>query len=151
MHLNRSLPGLGRLFGDRSGDDRRDAEAQIRAAASGSLAALVGVQSPLAAGRSLVALVAERPEGLTDLVASLGDAQQAAAVQGDLSLRSGGVTTSYRVGPTYRVGNLPFWLYPAWALGGSPLGVLGLVLLAALLLSVAAFRLLRRRAGARAG
>jgi cellulose synthase (UDP-forming) len=85
------------------------------------------------------------------MVRTLTDSDQAPLIQGDLSLLSGGRVTAYRVGPTYTVGALPFWLWPSWALRDQPLALLVLVGAGAVLLGSALLGTIRRRARARLG
>ena len=106
--------------------------------------ALVGVESPLTNGRSVVALLGGSPEAVDALVTTLRDPDQAPIVQGDLALLAGGRFTSYRVGSEYSAGQLPFWLYP---FRGGSLGLLGLIIVGLLLLLLVLAIALRRRRG----
>ena len=143
-------PGvLGRLFSGGEPTARDRAAAVLNAAVTDESAAIVGAQSPLNAGRSVVALVGGAPSAVLALVTALHDPEQAPGIQGDLALLGGGKVSSYRIGPLYTVGSLPFWLYPAWLLQDQPIGLVALMLLGCVLLAVVCFVALRRRAALR--
>ena len=110
---------------------------------------MVGVQSPLNSGRSVVALLGGSPDAVAAMVTTLRDPDQAPLIQGDLGLMSGGRFTSYRVGAQYTVGRLPFWLYPSWLLRDQPLGVVGVMVIGSVLVAIFYFFALRRRAALR--
>jgi len=57
--------------------------------------------------------------------------------------------TSYRVGGTYTTGRLPFWLWPSWVLRDQPYGIIGLMLIGCILLGLALYWAMRRRAAVR--
>ncbi len=142
------LEGVRRLFGDRT-DDRDRASTALSAAPDESLAALVGGESPLGRGRSVVALLAVSPQALGGAVAALRDSEQAPRIQGDLAILSGGAVTAYRVGDTYTVGRLPPWIYPSWLLRDQPLGIVGIMLAGCFLAGLAFYGALRRKAARR--
>jgi cellulose synthase (UDP-forming) len=110
---------------------------------------LVGTESPLTSGKSVVALLGATPSALTGVVAALRDPETSAHVQGDLVLVNGGRITGYRTAATYGVGNPPWWVLPYIWLGTSPWRVAGLMVAGALLLSLPFYWLLRRRAAMR--
>ncbi|SEP44008.1 cellulose synthase subunit [Methylobacterium sp. ap11] len=131
-------------------EDRREAAQSIlQGAPASSFAALIGAESPLARGRSLVAIVAGGTEALQGVVPTLNDAEQAPKVQGDLAILTDGRPASYRVGDTYTVGQLPYWLYPSWYFQDSPLGLVAVLLIGSAMLGLVLYRALRRRARAR--
>src|SRR5690606_26018213 len=73
------------------GDDERLERDRLRAvlAAPGEAnGMLIGFQSPLASGRSVVALTGSGPQGLEAMVAALRDPLQLPRVQGDLAIIS---------------------------------------------------------------
>jgi len=105
--------------GSSSPDDRR-AESQTTISSAAPVAALVGFQSPFAAQRSVVALLADSPQAWTLLNGALTDSGKRAAIFGSASvIRDSGVS-SLRVGETYWVGHLP-WYERLWnALASHP-------------------------------
>jgi cellulose synthase (UDP-forming) len=143
------LDRVRRLFDGRPRQDRDRAATLLGAGQSGSSAMLVGGESPLRAGRSVVAILATAPQALDGAVASLRDPQQAPLIQGDLALLSSGRVSSFRVAAPYTVGALPFWLWPAWYLRDAPLRLMLLMLAGCLLLGRALFWAMRHRAEGR--
>ncbi len=149
IDLGGRLQAVSWLFDDEGEQQRRDAAARLGAPMSDDMAALIGTESPLRRGRSVVALLAAAPQALEGMVATMRDSQQAPHIQGDLAILSAGRATAYRVGSTYTVGHLPFWVWPSWFLRGSPVSVLGVMLAGCALLALVFFWALRRRAGIR--
>jgi cellulose synthase (UDP-forming) len=114
--------------------------------ASEGMGAIIGVQSPLQAGRSVVALTGATQAGMTDMAAALRDPEQSGKIQGDISLINGGRISAFRDANTYEVGDLPLWLRAQLLIGGRPERA-GLILLAtACLIGIPFFWMLRRRA-----
>ncbi len=140
------LESVRRVFGDPGDADRRRVAAVVSAGLAPGTALLVGGESPLASGRSVVALLADEPAGLPTALQILRDPEQTRLVQGDLALLSGGRVSSYRIGARYAVGSLPVWIWPGWALRDQPFGVAALALVAAASLGAALFLVTRRRA-----
>jgi cellulose synthase (UDP-forming) len=142
------LDSVRRLFGDPERADRNRA-ATVLASAGPDTAAIVGAESTLSSGRSVVALLGGSADAVESLVISMRDPDQAPLIQGDMSLLSGGRFTSYRVGNQYTSGRLPFWLYPSWILRDQPLGIVGVMVIGSILVAVFYFFALRRRAALR--
>jgi cellulose synthase (UDP-forming) len=145
----REMESVRRLFTDSDAGERQRAASSLQAAASGSMAALVGFESPFRSHRSVVALVAGGGESLEGAVASLSDSDQAAFIQGDLAILTTGKVTSYRVAEQYTVGNLPFWLYPSYVLRDQPYAIVLLMLVASLMCGMALYWTMRRRVHSR--
>jgi len=80
---------------------------QIRAA--GPLAALVGFESPVAAGRSVVALLGRDAEAAHALIATLDDNSKVPLIRGGLAVIRNGTVQSFEGTGYYYVGSLPFW------------------------------------------
>ncbi|WP_266181928.1 cellulose biosynthesis cyclic di-GMP-binding regulatory protein BcsB [Dyella humicola] len=80
---------------------------------NGPTAAFVGFESPLARGKSVVALAASSSDQLDRLLDALGDDTSVSDVRGDLTVVRGKIVTGLRVGDTYFVGHLPWyaWLW----------------------------------------
>ena len=110
------------------------------------LGALIGFESPLTAGRSVIAVTGSTPAAVDAMVQAMRDREQLPRVQGDVALLSGGRVQGYVLGNRYTVGSLPFWLWPQYYLGESPIGLFGLMIVAPLLMAAPVFWVLRRRA-----
>lgn len=144
-----ALEGFRNLF---LGDDRRMERERLEAvlAAPGEgTGMLVGFQSPLRSGRSVVALTGTTPQGMEAMVGALRDREMLPRIQGDLSLLSGGRLDSFKISSNYTVGSLPLHLWPQYWLGKRPDMLLALALIAALCVATPTYWLLRRRAALR--
>lgn len=113
---------------------------------AGDLGVLMSFQSPLTAGRTVVAVTGTAPSLLPRLVAALRQPTLAEKVQGDLVIMNGGELRSFQLGPRYWVGQLDPWTRLLWLGSRHSLLVLlaGVAGLALFTLSAAA--LLKRRA-----
>ena len=76
---------------------------------TGPLAAVTGFESPLTAGRSVVALTATDKDAMALLSLGLNDAGKIKSLRGDLGLMRGDAIESFRIKPVYYVGDLPWW------------------------------------------
>ncbi len=134
------------------GDDprvvREEAQALLQSPGEGS-GMLLGMESPLRAGRSLVMLTGTTAHGLEAMLAALGDHEQAARVQGDLAILSNGRITSFTLGQRYTVGSLPPWVWPQYFLQTRPDLLLLLLIGACAIVAIPAYWTLRRRAAIR--
>ncbi|MEC5319495.1 cellulose biosynthesis cyclic di-GMP-binding regulatory protein BcsB [Brenneria populi subsp. brevivirga] len=93
--------------GVRDDDAKPDAKTTISAAAP--MSAIIGIQSPYHHQRSIVALLADGPQGYALLNDALTDDAKRAAIFGSAAvIRDSGVN-SLRVGEVYYVGHLPWW------------------------------------------
>jgi cellulose synthase (UDP-forming) len=143
------LDSVRRLFDDRPGRERDRATATLQAGVSETTAMLIGGQSPLHSGRSVVAMAAAAPQALDGVVASLSDSQRAQLIQGDLALLASDHVASFRVTTPYTVGSLPFWMWPSWYLRDDPYTLVVLMLVGCGLLGSALYWAMHRRAGRR--
>lgn len=97
-------------------------------------AALAGFESPLTAGRSVVALMAVTPDMLALATDGLREPQRLASVHGHVTLfADNGRVSWHEADPTYASGELPWLTWLRWQLSAKPI-LLWLVLL----LSIAA-------------
>ncbi|MFC7542217.1 cellulose biosynthesis cyclic di-GMP-binding regulatory protein BcsB [Siccirubricoccus deserti] len=136
---------LGRLFpgGSAAVEERARATTRLDAPAEG-FGALIGFESPLRAGRSVVVLTGAAPAGVEAMAAALRDPRQQPHVQGDLAVLSGGKVESFATGSRYEHGALPFWLWPEYYLGNRPEVMLLGLALACLLIGLPIRGALRR-------
>jgi hypothetical protein len=148
VRLNDGMGDFRNLFG---GERRGELErvSALLAAPGESLGALIGFESPLKSGRSVVALTGSSPAGLESMVIALRDPEQVPRVQGDLAVLSGGRVSAFRVTSTYQVGQLPPWLWPEFYLGNNPWYLLGILLVVLILVPAPLYWILRRRAAQR--
>ena len=123
------------------------AEVAVRPEAGDVL--LMGFESPLRAGRSVVALLADDPAQASRLFEAWFDPARLSAFQGSVVLLQGEKVLSMAGNQTYYVGRLPPLTALRWFFGNHPLWLAVLVCAVSLLLALVARWLLRRRAAAR--
>lgn len=111
-------------------------------------AAVMGMESPLHEGRSVVVLTAGRMESLPGVPELRGFAESRTR-EGDLLLLSGGKRWSFRIGPTYQTGTIDRWTGVRWFLAQHWMALLGCMLLGALALAWPVRGALQRRADRR--
>ncbi|WP_128080100.1 UDP-forming cellulose synthase catalytic subunit [Roseicella frigidaeris] len=141
-----ALQTLGALvLGGPSRSERASASALLAHAHEG-MGTLMGFESPLQAGKSLLVVTGATPAAVEAMVAALRDPAQLPRIQGDLAVLNGEQVSSFRTGPTYDAGRLPFWLWPQRWFGNSPFWLLALLVASGLLLGLTAHAALRRRA-----
>ncbi len=149
MELPGSLDSVRRIFGDRQDPERQKLATQVSAGMNETTAFMEAVESPLHGGRSVVAILAASPQGLERVITTFRDSKAAPLIQGDSAILSGDHVTSYRVGDTYTVGTLPFWIWPSWALRDQPYGSVVVMLAGCMLVGFALYWAMRRRAAIR--
>jgi hypothetical protein len=125
----------------------RDGWAEL--AAKGPLAAILGFESPLQGGRSVVVLNATDAATLPRAAEALIDPGQVREVRGDLALLRGANVQSYRVGETYFVGHLSWWRWIWFQLHAHPLVLVFLGLVLGVFVALVAFAAMRRMAARR--
>jgi hypothetical protein len=118
-------------------------------AAKGPLAAILGFESPLQAGRSAVVLNATEAPALPQAALALIDAGKVREVRGDLALLRADTVQSYRVGDTYYVGHLSWWRWIWFQLHTHPVVLVILGLALGVFLALLAFGAMRRMAARR--
>ncbi|WP_420998166.1 cellulose biosynthesis cyclic di-GMP-binding regulatory protein BcsB [Cupriavidus sp. 30B13] len=127
----------------------RPVETRLSLASASTDAALSAFESPLASGRSVVALASNAPQGLQAMTEVLLDPDQVTRVQGSLVLVHGKEVDSLAAEQRYYVGKLPPWTYVQWWLSQRPLVMVLMTGGAALLLAALLFLTLRARASRR--
>jgi hypothetical protein len=110
------------------------------------LGVLLGFESPLSPGRSVVVLSGSTPAAVEAMFQALRDPEQVPRIQGDLVLLAGGRAQGYALGRQYTHGTMPPWLWPQYYLGDNPLGLVALLALVPLLVAPPLYWALRRRA-----
>ena len=110
---------------------------------TGPLAAATGFESPLAAGRSVVALTATDQDAMALLSQALNDPGKISNLRGDLGLIRGDTIESFRIKPVYYVGDLPWWQRLWFHMHGHPLLLALVGIGAGLLMAFIAYATLR--------
>ncbi|WP_338413901.1 cellulose biosynthesis cyclic di-GMP-binding regulatory protein BcsB [uncultured Sphaerotilus sp.] len=110
-------------------------------------AALVGFESPLAANRSVVGLMATTPAALSFITDALLDGSRLSQIHGHVTLfEESGRVTAYSADPTYASGDLPWLSWIRWKLSDRPVLLWAVLMLAILVLSAVIYVLLQRHA-----
>lgn len=108
-------------------------------------AVIVGFESPLKGGRSVVAIVSDKTSGLADVLSALMDSELISKIQGSLTVIRGKEVDSMTVGSAYNVGMLPPLTKLKWLLSSNSWMVGILLIIGAVLLGAVAYTLLRLR------
>ncbi|OYW08751.1 MAG: hypothetical protein B7Z53_04190, partial [Rhodospirillales bacterium 12-71-4] len=144
-----ALEGFRNLFlGDEPRVAREQAQAMLTSPGDG-LGILMGFESPLRSGKSVVALTGTTPQGLEQMLAALRDPEQAPRVQGDLAILSAGRISGFNLGGHYTVGALPPYIWPQYFLQTRPDLLLLLLGISCAIVAIPAYWALRRRAAIR--
>lgn len=109
-------------------------------------AVIVGFESPLQKGRSVVMLASNHDAGVTQAVQMLLDTERLADIQGSAAVVRGNQVSSLLAEKTYHVGSLPPLTYVRWFLASNPLLLVLLGIASALLLALVMYISLRARA-----
>lgn len=124
---------------------------QVTVQSNGPLAAILGFQSPLHPGRSVVAIAATSPEQQAAAVDALEQPALSSRIRGDTVLIRGRQVDSFQGEETYYVGHLSLWQHLWFYLSRHLLLLTVLCILAALLFVVWGYRALKQVAARRAG
>ena len=144
-----ALEGFRNLFlGDEPRIQREQAQALLASPGEG-LGMLLGFESPLRSGRSVVALTGTTAAGMDAMLAALRDPEQSPRVQGDLAVVTSGRVQAFTLGNRYTVGSLPPHVWPQFFLQTRPDLLLLLLVIACAVVAVPAYWALRRRAAMR--
>ncbi len=109
-------------------------------------AAILGFESPLQKGRSVVMIASNFEGGVTQAVQMLLNPEHVANIQGSATVVRGNQASSLLADKTYHVGHLPPLTYAQWFLARNPLWLVLLGVIAAALLAVVMYGLLRAKA-----
>ncbi|WP_454780649.1 cellulose biosynthesis cyclic di-GMP-binding regulatory protein BcsB [Legionella sp. WA2022007384] len=111
------------------------AESKTTVSAMGSVAAILGIESPYYKKRSIIALLAENQQGFTLLNRAITNNKNVDKIFGSIAvIRDSGIN-SFRVGNTYQLGYLPFWERFWYSLQKHPINLALLSLLAAIIVT----------------
>lgn len=117
--------------------------------AQGPMAAFVGFESPLQAGRSVIALTATSAEARGQAIAALQDEGLVRSIRGDITLVHGRDLGAYEVGGAYYVGELHWWVRLWMILSRHPVLVSIIGILAGLIVALWVYTFLRNAAARR--
>ncbi|WP_293779042.1 cellulose biosynthesis cyclic di-GMP-binding regulatory protein BcsB [uncultured Oxalicibacterium sp.] len=116
----------------------------------GPLAAILGFESPLTKGRSVVALTATNADLLPDTLNAIQDPGKARSVRGDLTLIGGAQVQAFRTSnDVYYIGHLPWYRWIWFYFNKHPILVAMFGIIVSILIALFAFRALRKLAARR--
>ena len=120
-------------------------------AADGALAALLAFEHPTTPQRSVVVVTASAPEQMAVVLDALDDSGKARAMDGSAVLVHPNKVESFRIGPGYSVGSLPWWTTLHYQVSEHPI-VMGLLAIGlAVVMGGGLWQVLRRVAARRLG
>lgn len=122
---------------------------QVEVDAKGELAAIMGFESPLRSGRSVVAVAASRAAAVGGALDALENEGLVGNIHGDIAFVDDRHIESFQIADSYHVGHLPLWLALRFHLSRYPLLLALGGILAGLLLALAAYWQLKRVAARR--
>lgn len=136
-------PQVASLQARTGGAPADPAVGRVALSAQAPFAAIIGLQSPHHAQRSIVSLAAGSAEDIALLDDALTDTGKRQAIAGSVAiLRTSGINSQF-VGDHYYVGSLPWWLLLWYHLAGHPLLLAAAALVAVLLTAFLLWRVLR--------
>jgi cellulose synthase (UDP-forming) len=110
---------------------------------------MIGMESPLNSGRTVVMITGSTPEKQLTVLKTFRNRELNPLIQGDLMVATADKVTSFRVGTEYTVGHLPTLTRIRWWLGNSPLVLILFTLVGVLIIALVAYWLLSRIAARR--
>jgi hypothetical protein len=131
------------------GIQRAPRSATMTLSGMGPGGAIMGFESPLKSGRSVVAISGEQPQDMADVLSALMNPDLVDRIQGGLTIVHGRHVNSIASGEPYYVGSLPPLTYIRWILSEHPLLLALAAVLAALIIAALLFRVLRAIAAKR--
>ncbi|TKC81475.1 cellulose biosynthesis cyclic di-GMP-binding regulatory protein BcsB [Trinickia terrae] len=133
------------------GAERAAARADLSLVSASGDALITGFESPLAKGKSVVALIGAAGQSDSDLTAALLDPDLVREIQGGMTVIHGRTLETVSNGDIYYVGKLPVIEYLRWAFSTHPVLLMLAGLIAALILATLCYRVLRGIAARRLG
>jgi hypothetical protein len=116
----------------------------LQISGNASLATIMGFESPLQSGRSVVFLYADKSEDLRKITDVLSDNDRLAGIQGDFVVVDDKNITHVKASETYFIGSLPWLSKFRWFFSDQPFVLAGIVTLAAILLGALLYRPLKK-------
>jgi cellulose synthase (UDP-forming) len=134
---------------DPNAQQERNRVDQLLVQQGDNLAALIGMQSPLSSGRTVIMITGSTPEKQLTVLNAFRNHDLNPLIQGDLMVATADKVTSFRVGSEYTVGHLPVVTRLRWWFGNSPLLLILCTLVGVLIIALVAYWILNRIAGRR--
>lgn len=145
VSANDFFPRILSRFGSNTGT-KDPREADEVAVGMGNISAMMSWRSPFDEDRVVIALLAASPARLPMVTASFDDPRVNYTIQGDLAIAGSNGYSSFRVGDSFWVGDLPYVWRWMWWISENPIALAAIFLLSALVLGGAAWLWLSARA-----
>lgn len=144
----RDVGAAPKFSDDRTANPARN-DAEITVNASGALGAFISFESPLSAGRTVVALSASNADAATLLSDVLEDDGKVPLIRGDVAVVRGGNITSLQGDALYYVGKLSWWKWLWFHLSRHPVILTLLAMVMAIGVALLLYGWLQRRTASR--
>lgn len=116
----------------------------LQISGNASLATIMGFESPLQSGRSVVFLYADKSSDLRKISDALSDLDRIPGIQGDFVVVDDKSINHVKASETYFIGSLPWVSKVRWFFADQPFVLAGVVTLAAVLLGALLYRPLKK-------
>lgn len=100
--------------------DKKDLSTTVKTRSSQGLGAIVSYQSPLNTSRTVVSILSDSPEGLSNVNKNLVISSNKSEARGSITVMKSEESRSFDVGKTYYLGNLPWYQRLYYILLDSP-------------------------------
>jgi cellulose synthase (UDP-forming) len=134
---------------DPNAKQERERVDQLLVQQGDNLATMIGMESPLSSGHTVVIITGSNPEKQMTVLSTFRNRDLNPLIQGDLMVATQDKVTSFRVGGEYTVGQLPTITKIRWWFGNSPLLLILCTLVGVLIIALVAYWILSRIAGRR--
>ena len=145
--LNKTSQAISTSFNSNNSrsfdEDKKDITQKITALSELGLAAIVSYQSPLNSDRTVVALLADSPRGMANLNQNLVLNHGNVQASGSLTVVKADQSSSFDVGETYYLGNLPWYQRIYYLLLESPWLLMFLCLFSSIVFCIFCYKILK--------
>jgi cellulose synthase (UDP-forming) len=137
---------LDRIYNtlDPNAQQERERVDQLLAQQGDNLAALIGMESPLKSGRSVIMITGASPEKQLTVLNAFRNRDLNPLIQGDLMVAGTDHVASFRIGQEYTVGHLNPVTRIRWWFGNSPLLLILCTIVGVLVIALVAYAILSR-------
>lgn len=125
-------------------NSKQDAADFVSVEASGSFAAITGMESPFTPNRTLVSIMASKPADFAAVDQAITDSGKVAHMFGSVVTLRNGEVASYNVGSHYYMGKLPVWQLAWYHFSNHPVIVAFFAALLVVIVTIVLWRVLRQ-------
>ncbi|KLV08567.1 MULTISPECIES: cellulose biosynthesis cyclic di-GMP-binding regulatory protein BcsB [Photobacterium] len=125
-------------------NSKQDAADFVSVEASGSFAAITGMESPFTPNRTLVSIMASKPADFAAVDQAITDSGKVAHMFGSVVTLRNGEVASYNVGSHYYMGKLPVWQLVWYHFSNHPVIVAFFAALLVVIVTIVLWRVLRQ-------